>query len=82
MTSSIDAATTTLLISATADVMLYDDASKQWLRPDEASLPGVGASGAGCGAPNMSKLSNIQMLQENNGKLGFRIVAVRINVSG
>uniref|UniRef100_A0A915CMZ3 WH1 domain-containing protein n=1 Tax=Ditylenchus dipsaci TaxID=166011 RepID=A0A915CMZ3_9BILA len=61
-----------LLACATADVMLYEDTSKQWIRPDDPSA-------ANSGAPNAQKLSNVQLIQDNSAKaVGFRIVAVRI----
>lgn len=56
--------------------MYFQDVSKTWIRPDEQNL---GAGASNCGAPNMQKLSNVQLLQENN-KANFRIVAIRLYV--
>lgn len=58
--------------------MLYEDQAKQWVRPGEN---GSYATITNCGTPDMQKLSNVQILQ-GTSRTTFRIVAVRIHVSG
>ncbi|KAI1728096.1 WH1 domain-containing protein [Ditylenchus destructor] len=63
-----------LLACATADVMIYEESTKLWVRPDDAAGP------ANSGIPTGQKLSNVQLIQDNNAKsVGFRIVAIRIH---